>query len=102
METKIVAKSLTEAELVGVDNTLGYILWACYFMDKQGHDMDPSVLYQDYVSAILLETKGKASSTKQTKHIKVKYFYGMVHAWIGQKLVKCNTLTSLTAPSPWC
>jgi hypothetical protein len=37
--------------------------------------MDPSVLSQDNVSAIMLETNGKASSTKQTMHIKVKYFY---------------------------
>ncbi len=37
--------------------------------------MDPSILYQDNMSAILLEKNGKASSSKQTKHIKVKYFY---------------------------
>jgi hypothetical protein len=32
-------------------------------------------LYQHNMSAILLETNGKASSSKRTKHIKVKYFY---------------------------
>jgi hypothetical protein len=42
---KIMAKSLMEAELARVDNILGYILWACYFMKKQGYDMDPSLLY---------------------------------------------------------
>lgn len=35
----------------------------------------PSLVYQGNMSAILLETNGKVSSTKQTKHIKVKYFY---------------------------
>ncbi len=29
---KINTKSSTEAELVGVDDALGYILWACYYM----------------------------------------------------------------------
>ncbi len=29
---KINMKSSTKAEIVGVDNSLGYILWACYFM----------------------------------------------------------------------
>jgi hypothetical protein len=29
-------KSLAEAELVGVDDTLGYILWDHYFMQEQG------------------------------------------------------------------
>ncbi len=71
---KINTTSSTEAELVGVDDSLGYILWACYFMQEQGYDMDPSLLYQDNMSAILLETNGRASSSTWTKHIKVKYF----------------------------
>ncbi len=71
---KISMKSLTEAKLVGVDNLLGYILWACYFMQKQGYDMDQLLLYQDNISAILLKTNGRVSSSKQTKPIKVKYF----------------------------
>ncbi len=29
---KVMTKSSTEAELVGVDDSLGYILWARYFM----------------------------------------------------------------------
>ena len=33
---KINTKSSTEAELVGVDDMLGYILWARYFMVEQG------------------------------------------------------------------
>jgi hypothetical protein len=68
-------KSSTEAEIVGVDNLLGYILWTRYFMEEQGYDMEPLLLYQDNMSAILLETNGKASSSRRTKHIEVKYFY---------------------------
>jgi hypothetical protein len=62
---KINTKSSTEAELVGVDDVLGYILWACYFMIEQGYDMDPFLLYQDNMSAILLKTNGRASSKKE-------------------------------------
>ena len=58
-------------KLIGVDGSLGYILWPRYFMQEQGYDMDASLLYQDNMSVILLETNGKVSSTKQTKHIKV-------------------------------
>ena len=58
-----------------MDDSLAYILWARYFLKEQGYDMEPSLLYQDNISAILLETNGKASSSKRTKHIKVKYFY---------------------------
>ena len=43
-------------------------------MIEQGYDMDPSLLYQDNMSAILLETNRRASSSKRTKHMKVKYF----------------------------
>ena len=46
---KVMTKSSTEAELVGVDNSLGYILWARYFMEEQGYDMDASILYQDNI-----------------------------------------------------
>jgi hypothetical protein len=44
-------------------------------MQEQGYDLDASLLYQDNMSAMLLETNGNASSSKQTKHIKVKYFF---------------------------
>jgi hypothetical protein len=43
-------------------------------MVHQGYDMEASLLYQDNMSAMLLKTNGKASSSKQTKHIKIKYF----------------------------
>jgi hypothetical protein len=43
-------------------------------MIEQGYDMDPSLLYQDNMSAILLETNGRASSSEGTKHIKVQHF----------------------------
>ena len=37
--------------------------------------MDPSLLCQDNMSAILLKTNRRASSSKRTKHIKVKYYF---------------------------
>ncbi len=68
-------KSSREAELVvGDDDLMGCILWARYFVQAQGYDMDALLLYQDNMSAILLKTNGKASTLKRTKHIKVKYF----------------------------
>jgi hypothetical protein len=71
---KINTKNSTEAELVGVDDLLGYVLRACYFMIEQGYDMDSSLLYQDNMNAILLKTNGRASSSEWTKLYKVKYF----------------------------
>ena len=54
--------------------------------------MDPSVLYQNNMSAILLETNGKVSSTRRMKHIKVKYFYIKEKVDSGKVLLKhCPT-----------
>jgi hypothetical protein len=72
---KIVMKSSTKAELVGIDDSLGYILWVGYFMPQQDYGIDMSLLYQDNMSGMLLETNGKASCSKQTKHIRVRYFF---------------------------
>ncbi len=61
--------------MVGADDSLGCILWAQYFMQAQGYNMDALLLYQDNMSAILLKTNRKACSSKGTKHIKVKYLF---------------------------
>jgi hypothetical protein len=37
--------------------------------------MEPSLIYQDNKSAMLLEEFGRASSSKRTKHINVQYFF---------------------------
>ncbi len=72
---KINGKSSTESELIGVDDALPNILWTKYFLECQGYDLGPSVLYQDNKSALLLETNGLRSASKRTKHIKVQYFF---------------------------
>ncbi len=33
-----------------------------------------NILYQDNKSALLLETNGRASSSKHTRHIKIRYY----------------------------
>lgn len=72
---KINTKSSTEAEVVAVDDGLNQILWTKYFLEAQGYDLHSSTLYQDNQAAILLEQNGKASSTKRTKHINIRYFF---------------------------
>ncbi len=89
METKISTKSSTTVELVGVDDLLGCILWARYFMQEQGFDIEVLLLYQHNMSAMLLEMNGRASSLKCTKHIKVKYFLLTIRSTkVGAALIK--------------
>jgi hypothetical protein len=63
---KINTKSSTKAKIVGVDDSLAFILflWAQYFLQEQGYDMERSLLNQGNMRVILLETNGKASSSK--------------------------------------
>jgi hypothetical protein len=51
------------------------ILWTRYFLEAQGYDIKVSIIFQDNQSAILLEKNGKASSSKRTCHINIRYFF---------------------------
>jgi hypothetical protein len=51
------------------------ICWTRYFLEAQGYHVHDNVLFQDNKSAILLEKNGKASSSKRTKHINIRYFF---------------------------
>jgi hypothetical protein len=44
-------------------------------MEAQGYQVQDNTLFQDNKSAILLEKNGKASSSKCTKHINIRYFF---------------------------
>jgi hypothetical protein len=56
---KINTRSSTEAELVGVHDVAPQMLWTHYFIEAQGYKLSKSVLNQDNMSAMLLETNGK-------------------------------------------
>ena len=75
---KINAKSSTEAELVGVDDAMMFVMWMKHFFQSQVKDLsDPKlnlyrkyiIIKQDNTSAIQLKHNGWKSSTKRTKHI---------------------------------
>jgi hypothetical protein len=44
-------------------------------MKAQGYGGKDNVLFQDNKSSIFLEKNGKASSSKRTKHIHIRYFF---------------------------
>ena len=66
--------SSTEGEIVLFDNMILQILWARLFMKAQGFVVRENSLYQDNKSAMLLETKERASRSKHTRHIKIRYY----------------------------
>ena len=71
---KLNTRSSTEGEIVAVDNMIPQILWSRLFMKAQGFVVRDNILYQDNKSAMLLETNGRASSSKRTRHIEIRYY----------------------------
>eukprot|EP00804_Cyclotella_cryptica_P003532 CCRYP_002153-RB/>CCRYP_002153-RB protein AED:0.61 eAED:0.32 QI:0/-1/0/1/-1/1/1/0/615 len=69
------ARSSTEAELIGVYDALPSILHARYFIEAMGYNVKNNIIYQDNKSSITLEQNGKASGSKRSKHIKIRYFF---------------------------
>ena len=51
------------------------VLWYIYFIQAQGYRVKYAEIHQGNLSAQMLETNGKFSSSRKTKHIKVKFFF---------------------------
>ncbi len=93
---KLVAKSSTEAEVVGVAEALSFALWIRNFMVDQGYDMKPIVLYQDNQSAIWMENSGYRAS-KRTRHMNIKYFHVCDRIKLGEVIVKYLSTNDMVA-----
>jgi len=72
---KVNARSSTEAEVVGVDDSMGPILWTRYFSEEQGYEVEDNVPLQDNQSAMHLETNGRASAGRRTHHLNIRPFF---------------------------
>ena len=71
---KIVSKSSTEAELIGLSDACSQIIWCREFLIEQGYEVAAAKVYQDNQSTMALVKKGKGSSDR-TKHISIRYFF---------------------------
>ena len=91
VKQKLNTRSSTEAEVVGVYDALPLIIWTRLFLESQGYEIRETVLFQDNISAELLETNGKSSSSKRTRHMNIRYFYIKDHIGEDMKIVHCPT-----------
>ena len=71
---KIVTRSSTESELVGISDALSQVLWTREYLLQAGLEIGPAIVYQDNQSAIFLATKGRSTS-ERSRHIKIRYFF---------------------------
>ncbi len=72
---KLNTHSSMESEIVAVNDLIPQILWARLFMKAEGFAVSKNILHQDNKSAMLLETNGRASSSKRTRYIEIWYYY---------------------------
>jgi hypothetical protein len=71
---KIVTKSSTEAELVGLSDMASQALHLRNFVMAQGYDMGPVFIHQDNMSCMALIKRG-APASGRSRHIDIRYFW---------------------------
>jgi len=72
---KLTTRSSTESEVVGVHDVLPQVLWSSNFLKAQVFEVKESMVYQDNMSSMRLETNGRASSGKRTRHMELRFFF---------------------------
>ena len=72
---KLNTRRSTETELVGADDFMPEICCTWYFVKAQRYRFLDNVLFQDNRSSILLERNEKASKSKRTKHMNIRYLF---------------------------
>ena len=75
IKQRLNTRSSTETELVADDDLMPHLCWTNYFLECQGYNVHSMIMYQDNQSAILLDNNGRASSSKRTKHLNIRYFF---------------------------
>ena len=64
-------------ELVRVNDAMVLVLWTRLFLEAQGYQIEDNIVYhdQDNESTMLLAKNGRSSSTKNTRHIDIRYYF---------------------------
>jgi hypothetical protein len=76
---KIVTKSSTEAELVGLSDTASQAIHLRNFVIAQGYVLGPAIIYQDNMSCMALMKRGGPGS-ERSRHINIRHF------WLSEKV----------------
>lgn len=71
---RLVSKSSTEAELIGLSDCATQAIWTRNFLEQQGYNVGPATIYQDNMSTMHLVVNGRSTS-ERTRHIHVRYYF---------------------------
>jgi hypothetical protein len=84
---KLVVKSSTEGELVGVSDSVSKAIWSREFLVCQGCKVFPAKLMQDNTSTIYQMLNGKGT-TAGSRHINIRYFFVKDRIGAGEIIVE--------------
>ena len=93
---RLVTKSSTEAELVGLSDSLTQTIWTRDFLIHQGYNLGPATVHQDNMSTIALAEKGRSTS-ERTRHISIRYFFVKDRIDSGEIKVEYTPTTNMLA-----
>jgi hypothetical protein len=93
---KIVTKSSTEAELVGVSDGASQVIWVRNFLLAQGLEIGPALVWQDNKSTLAMMEKGRSTSSR-TKHISIRYFFITDRVQSGDVILKYKPTEHMVA-----
>lgn len=71
---RLVVKSSTESELVGIHDYISQAIFVRNFLIAQGHEVPPVLVHHDNLSTIAMIERGRHSG-ERTKHIDMRYFF---------------------------
>jgi hypothetical protein len=71
---KLVARSSTESELIGLTDYSSHVLHMREFLLQQGYEVGPAQIYHDNKSTMAMIERGRHSG-ERTKHIAMRYFF---------------------------
>jgi hypothetical protein len=93
---KIVTKSSTEAELVGLSDTATQAIHLRNFVQAQGYDIGPVMIYQDNMSCMALMKLGGPGS-ERSRHINIRHFWLCEKVTDGEVIIEHLSNTGMFA-----
>ena len=71
---KVVSKSSTEAELIGLSDSASQVIWTRDFLIGQGYQINAATIFQDNMSTMAMVKRGQSNS-ERSRHINIRYFF---------------------------
>jgi hypothetical protein len=93
---KIVVKSSTEAELVGISDALGQVIGLRNFIMELGYDLGPARVMQDNKATMAMVSNGRSTSSR-TRHISIRYFFVADRVKSGEVVLEWASTTDMVS-----